>query len=76
MGLSRGFLFAGAKNLIVSLWPSDDMGTKFLMVEFYKNLSSGQEIKSALYNAKLKLIREGGLIARPRFWAPFIQIGN
>ena len=76
MGLSRGFLFAGAKNLIVSLWPSDDMGTKFLMVEFYKNLASGQEIKSALYNAKLKLIREGGLIARPRFWAPFIQIGN
>jgi len=52
------------------------MGTKFLMVEFYRNLASGQKIKSALRHAKLKLIGEGGIVARPRFWAPFVQIGT
>lgn len=75
LGLSRGFIYAGAKNLIVSLWPSDDVGTKYLMVHLYENISSRQTIKSAIRNAKMTLIKEGGILAKPYFWSPFIHIG-
>jgi len=74
-GFSRGFIIAGAKNLVVSLWPSDDAGTKFLMLEFYYNILKGESIKNALRLAKLELINRGGIIAKPYFWSPFIQIG-
>lgn len=74
-GFSRGFIIAGAKNLVVSLWPSDDAGTKFLMLEFYYNILKGESIKNALRLAKLELIDRGGIIAKPYFWSPFIQIG-
>lgn len=75
-GFSRGFIVAGAKNLVVSLWPSDDAGTKYLMLEFYKNILQGESIKNALRLAKLELIELGGVIAKPYFWSPFIQIGT
>jgi CHAT domain-containing protein len=75
MGLSHGFLAAGATNLIVSLWPSDDAGTRHLMVEFYRRLLQGLPIRDALRMAKLDLIAMGDIIAKPYFWSPFIHIG-
>jgi CHAT domain-containing protein len=76
MGLSRGFLFAGARNLVVSLWPSDDFGTKYLMVAFYRHLLSGASIRDAMRAAKLELVAMGDVIAKPYYWSPFIQIGS
>ncbi len=35
LSLSRGFLYAGAKNLVVSLWKADDRATSELMLAFY-----------------------------------------
>jgi CHAT domain-containing protein len=35
LGLVRGFIFSGAKNIISTLWPIDDEFTKKLMVNFY-----------------------------------------
>jgi CHAT domain-containing protein len=78
IGLTRALLFAGAKNIIVSLWQVADESTSELMVDFYKNslVSKGQiSYSEALRNAKLKMISEGKY-AHPLFWSPFILIGK
>jgi CHAT domain-containing protein len=75
LGLARGFIYAGAKNLIVSLWQVADKSTSELMIEFYKNILNGDNYSSSLRNAKLKLIKEG-TFSYPLEWAPFVLIGN
>lgn len=78
IGLTRALLYAGAKNIIVSLWQVADESTSDLMVDFYKN-SLENKVKSsyseALRNAKLKMISEEKY-AHPLFWSPFILIGK
>jgi CHAT domain-containing protein len=42
MGLRRGFVKAGARNLLFTLWPTEDKTTAGLMTDFYKKaLASG-----------------------------------
>ncbi|MGD0756681.1 MAG: CHAT domain-containing tetratricopeptide repeat protein, partial [Bacteroidales bacterium] len=78
IGLTRALLYAGTKNIIVSLWKVTDESTSDLMVDFYKNSLAGKEQLSyseALRNAKLKMIREGKY-AHPLYWSPFILVGK
>jgi len=78
IGLTRALLYAGAKNILVSLWQVNDKSTSELMVDFYKNslANKGQlSYSEALRNAKLKMISEGRY-AHPFFWSPFILIGK
>ncbi|MGB2868658.1 MAG: CHAT domain-containing tetratricopeptide repeat protein [Bacteroidota bacterium] len=75
LGLTRGFLYAGAKNLLVSLWQVADKSTADLMVEFYRNVLKGQSLPSALRNAKLTMIKEKKF-AHPVEWSPFVLMGK
>ena len=78
IGLTRALLYAGARNIIVSLWQVADESTSDLMVDFYKDILAGKgglSYSKALRNAKLKLI-SGGKYAHPLFWSPFILIGK
>jgi len=74
-GFAKGFLYAGAKNLVASLWASDDYATRVLMEEFYSRLAEGEPSDVALRNAKLALINTKSPLAKPYFWAGFIHIG-
>ncbi len=38
IGLSSGFLLAGSPTVVSSLWKVDDLSTSFLMIKFYENL--------------------------------------
>jgi CHAT domain-containing protein len=38
IGFSQALLLAGARGLVVSLWPVDDTATALLMTRFYQNL--------------------------------------
>jgi CHAT domain-containing protein len=76
IGLTRGFLYAGAANLLVSLWQVNDQTTADLMVDFYGNMLNGQIKAEALRQAKLKLIQSHPEYAKPYYWAPFILIGK
>jgi len=78
LGLTRALLYAGTKNIIVSLWSVSDASTSQLMINFYDNLlkSKKQTVFSKdLQKAKLKLIEEG-TYAHPFYWSPFILIGK
>lgn len=72
VGLTRGFLYAGATTVVASLWKVDDQATADLMRAFYKNLSQTGKLE-ALRNAQLEMKR---LRAQPYFWAAFQLIGN
>jgi CHAT domain-containing protein len=74
-GFSSSFLYAGAQNLVASMWPSDDVGTQILMQHFYTHLASGKASNQALRLAKLDLLEMGGPIANPYYWAGFIHLG-
>lgn len=75
IGLTRGFTYAGARNIVVSLWQVADKSTSELMIEFYKNILDGDNYSSSLRNAKLKLIKDGKY-SYPLEWAPFVLIGK
>jgi CHAT domain-containing protein len=73
VGLCRGFLGAGTKSLVVSLWSVDDRVTTDLMVGFYQNLRDGWPINAALRAAQ-RAVRSR--LHHPYFWAPFILMGK
>ena len=84
IGITRAFLYAGTKSLLVSLWQVPDEATSILMSEFYSNMIQGGMSKAeALRAAKLSLMKREKKIgnrtisySHPFFWAPFILIGD
>lgn len=79
-GLRRAFTQAGAKSLVMSMWSVPDKETKELMVEFYKNILSGQMDRcQALRQAALKefqIIKERYGFPNPLFWGAFVFMGE
>ncbi len=73
VGLSRGFMYAGAPAVLASLWEVDDRQTADLMVELYRGLAGGEPKAEALRRAKQSLA-EADLA--PRYWAPFVLLGD
>lgn len=72
LGLARGFLSAGAKALVLSLWTVNDEATSRLMLDFYSNLQRGDGIAASLRIAQKSFIGRG---EHPFFWSPFFVIG-
>jgi CHAT domain-containing protein len=72
VGLTRGFLYAGASTVVASLWKVDDRATAALMTRFYDELRSGDK-REALRAAQLAT-REKFL--HPFFWAAFQLTGS
>jgi CHAT domain-containing protein len=78
IGLSRALMYAGAKNLIVSLWQVSDASTAEMMIEFYNHHllhSDDHHFNSSIRAAKLKLINSDNYSA-PYYWAAFVLIGR
>lgn len=74
-GLAQAFFYAGAQSVVASLWNANDQSTAKLMAAFYRYLTEGQSKAQALRSAKLDLLRSVAT-SRPRYWAPFILIGE
>jgi CHAT domain-containing protein/Tfp pilus assembly protein PilF len=76
VGLTQGFLYAGASRVLVSLWNIDDQATATLMAHLYRHLlSEGQSPAAALRNAQLEIRQQKGW-SSPFFWAGFILQGE
>jgi tetratricopeptide (TPR) repeat protein len=83
ISLACGFLGAGARSLLVSLWRVDDATTARLMSAFYRALQGGKGRAEALRTAQLELLALGrerpaeyGAYRHPAYWAPFVLIGE
>ncbi|MGV8057918.1 MAG: CHAT domain-containing protein [Smithellaceae bacterium] len=72
VGFTRGFLYAGARSLVSSLWQVDDEATRDLMVNFYSNLSNMSKDES-LHQAQLKVKKQ---YPQPYYWAAFLLTGS
>jgi CHAT domain-containing protein len=79
-GLRRAFQVAGARTVIMSLWPVEDEATR----EWMRNLYSGRFLEGlstaeAVRSASLKLLRERRaqkLSTHPFYWAGFVAAGD
>jgi CHAT domain-containing protein len=79
-GLARAFFYAGAKSLIVSNWQVDSDSTVALMTGLFDALKANSRLSyaEALQLSMLHMIGNSPKPqwAQPKFWAPFIVIGE
>jgi CHAT domain-containing protein len=76
MGLTRGFMHAGASSVVASLWEVDDRATAELMQLFYSNmLERGMKTSEALRAAQ-NSIRQRPEWRSPHYWAAFTLQGE
>jgi CHAT domain-containing protein len=72
-GLVRGFLYAGAPSLVISMWAADDAATAELMREFHERLRGGYTPRDALRAAQCSALARH---EHPYYWAPFTLLGR
>lgn len=76
VGLTRGFMYAGARSVVASLWKVDDRATAALMKQFYgAMLIEGLSPAAALRKAKQSMWQQERWHA-PYFWAAFVLQGE
>ncbi len=82
-GLTRAFMYAGAKSLLVSHWSVDSLSTQALMTSTFRNIKSGMPTLAAVNDAQREILagryRQGDFHfsrAHPFFWAAFVYVGD
>ncbi|HEX8456465.1 MAG TPA: CHAT domain-containing protein [Pyrinomonadaceae bacterium] len=76
IGLTRGFMYAGAFSVVASLWKVDDEATAELMKEFYTNMLQKEMPPPAALRAAQNSIRERPQWRSPYYWAAFTLQGE
>jgi CHAT domain-containing protein len=82
-GLTRAFMFAGARSLLVSHWGVDSLSTEALMTSTFRNIKRGETALEAVSDARREL-RSGSYVngqyhfsrSNPFFWAAFVYVGD
>ena len=79
-GLARAFFYAGTKSLIVSNWEVDSESTVALMTGLFDALKNNSYLThaEALRLSMLRMLGNSSKPewAQPKFWAPFIVVGE
>jgi CHAT domain-containing protein len=76
VGLTRGFMYAGAARVVVSLWSVNDKATADLMTMFYeKMLKHGERPAAALRAAQVEMWKQKQWQS-PYYWAAFTMQGE
>ena len=76
IGLTRGFMHAGAARVVVSLWNVNDKATSELMTRFYqKMLKEQQAPAAALRSAQVEMWKQKAWQS-PNYWAAFVLQGE
>jgi len=76
VSLTRGFMYAGAARVVVSLWSVNDQATAELMTKFYRKILIERELPAAaLRAAQIEMWRDKRWEA-PYYWAAFTLQGE
>jgi CHAT domain-containing protein/tetratricopeptide (TPR) repeat protein len=77
LGLTRGFMYAGAARVAVSLWDVNDRSTAELMGKFYGAMLGKKKLSpaAAMRNAQIAMWKSRGFNA-PYYWAAFVLQGE
>ncbi|WP_260675963.1 CHAT domain-containing protein [[Scytonema hofmanni] UTEX B 1581] len=76
VGLTRGFMYAGAKRVVVSLWSVNDLSTATLMQNFYQKYLEGKQNPVAAMRAAQLEMWDSGKGKAPYYWAAFTVQGE
>jgi CHAT domain-containing protein len=80
LGLQRAFRVAGARSVIMTLWPVDDDVTRQFMHELYaERLGRHATTADAVWDSSRKLLAErraSGKSTHPWYWAGFVGSGG
>ncbi|MGN7808988.1 CHAT domain-containing protein [Flavobacterium sp. 22076] len=79
MSIARGFQFAGAQNLLFSLWKVNDFTTSVFMSDFYKNVKNDVSYFEANTNAKREYLNDKSIPnakKSPYYWSSFVYYGS
>jgi CHAT domain-containing protein len=77
IGLTRGFMYAGALRIVASLWKVDDRATSELMKRFYQGMLGPEALRpaGALRQAQLSIWKQRQW-REPYYWAAFVLQGE
>jgi len=75
VGLVEAFLYAGAANVLATLWPVEDRATAGFMERFYTELVAGRSEAEALALTQRATLRNSAT-ASPFYWAGFSLSGG
>ena len=77
IGLTRGFMYAGAPRVVASLWKVDDRATSELMKRFYQGMLGPERLRpaGALRQAQLSIWKQKQW-REPYYWAAFVLQGE
>jgi CHAT domain-containing protein/predicted negative regulator of RcsB-dependent stress response len=76
IALTRGFMYAGAKSVVASLWKVDDAATSELMAEFYKQMFTNKLKPAAALRAAQVKMSQLKRWHEPYYWAGFFIQGE
>lgn len=77
LSLARGFIFAGSRSVVMSMWAVDDYSASEVVRSFYRNLRSGKTKSSALRSARLSFLRSADQArSHPYYWSTLVIYGD
>lgn len=76
IGLTRGFMYAGAKRVVASLWKVDDAATAEFMRRFYQNLLQKKLSPASALRQTQNEMKKIPRFMSPYFWAGFTLQGD
>ncbi|EGV43730.2 CHAT domain-containing protein [Bizionia argentinensis JUB59] len=79
MSIARGFQYAGAKNVLYSLWQINDASTAQLMALFYESYQKSESAFTANRESKLHYLHNdeiSNIKKSPYYWSAFVYYGN
>jgi len=76
IGLTRGFMYAGAARIVASLWKVDDAATAALMEQFYREMFTNGLTPAAALRVAQRQISQQKRWRSPYYWAGFVLQGE
>ena len=76
IGLTRGFMYAGARRVVASLWQVDDLATAELMRVFYRGMLTERLRPAAALRKAQRQLAQDPRWSSPFYWSAFVLQGE